>query len=171
MGCSNDSATTAESTESAGGSDAGTDVEETADAASDDSDDDDAAVSSSVDCEFLRDQTAQGALVGLQLIPQMTSQDQVGALKSGALTFDTEALLTYLTAAQGLAGTDTVFGDPASSIEQFIAATKAAQAILAIDGPVPDEQLAEYRALVGDTSEFIMRQAALGAALDEVCPS
>lgn len=123
-----------------------------------------------VDCALLKDPNAANGLVGLQLIPQITSQEQVDAVKTGPMSFDVDALLAYLTALRPLAGVNTeAFGDPGPAIEHYIASAEATKALLAVEGPVPQEQLDAYVALVGNPAEFIMGQAPIGAAIEEVC--
>jgi len=126
-------------------------------------------VAGDVDCAFLRDTDAANGLVGLQLMPQIRSQAQIDSVKTGPMSFDLDALAAYLTALRPLAGMETVLGDPGPVIEHYIASTEATKALLAIEGPVPQEQLDTYIALIGDPGEFIMGQAAIGAATDEVC--
>lgn len=125
-----------------------------------------------VDCVVLRDPDRVSSLVGLQLIPQMTTQSVIDSLKGGGgAPFDPDALVSYLEALRPLGGRDySPFGDPADDIERYITAAQAARKLLAIEGPVPQDQLDAYVVLVGDPVEFIGGQASIGAALDENCP-
>lgn len=124
-----------------------------------------------VDCAVLRDEDKLSSLVGLQLIPQMTRQSVIDTMRTSSAPIDPDAMLEYLEALRPLGGRDyEPFGDPADAIEHYITATIAARDLLAVDGPVPQEQLDAYVALVGDPAEFLRGQIAMGAALDETCP-
>jgi hypothetical protein len=125
-----------------------------------------------VDCAVLRDTDKVGSLIGLQLMPQMTSQSVIDTVKSGSAPFDPDALVEYLEALRPLGGREySPFGDPADEIERYITVAQAARDLLAVEGPVSPDQLNAYVALVGDPVTFLGGQAAIGAALDENCPA
>jgi hypothetical protein len=124
-----------------------------------------------VNCTVLRDIDKAGSLIGLQVIPQLTSQSVIDTVKTGSLAIDTDALIDYLEALRPLAGREyPPFGDPDDEIERYITAATAARELLADDGPVPQDQLDAYIALIGDPVEFVGGQAVIGAAIDENCP-
>jgi hypothetical protein len=155
---------------------AGTTAAETQDSSADSTDSTDsgtapAAVGTDdeVDCAYLTDEANQTALIGLQLIPQMTSQSTIDSIK-GTVDLRVDELLAYLDALRPLGGTEyEVFGDPADDIERYIEAANAAREILAVEGPIPQARLDAFVAMVGDVSTFIGGQASIGAALDEAC--
>jgi hypothetical protein len=123
-----------------------------------------------VDCAFLQDPAQADGLVGLQLIPQLTSQDLIDNVRDGLLTYDRDLLATYLEALRPLGGTDYPgFGDPADEIEFYIEAAAAADELLSTEGPVPQAELDAFLALVGPPADFIAGQVAIGGAIGEVC--
>jgi hypothetical protein len=124
-----------------------------------------------VDCPLLTDENRAGGLVLLQLIPQMTSPEQVESIKSLGVSPIDEAL-EYLEALRPLGGREYVpFGDPADDIERYIAAVTTSGELLDVDGPVSQADVDELLAIVGTTEGFIGAQAGIGFAIDETCGS
>lgn len=124
-----------------------------------------------IDCAMINDPGAQAPLFSIQIIAQIASQSQVDLIKSDLLAFDGPGLTAFLEGIKPLGGRDIPpFGDPADEIEFYLKATELATAIVAVEGPVPQEMFDELAAHNGDVQEFIMRQTSIAAAIDQACP-
>ncbi len=124
-----------------------------------------------IDCAVINDPVAQAPLFSIQIVAQLLSQGPVDLIKSGSLVFDGPGLTAFLEGIKPLGGHDIPpFGDPADEIEFYLKATELATAIVAVDGPVPQEMFDELAAHNGDVQEFIMRQTSIAAAIDQACP-
>lgn len=125
--------------------------------------------SASLDCEYLQDAARADGLVGLQIIPQLTSIEQFEAVRSGPLSFDAAALIDYLDRLEPLKDVESPLGDPDADIDFYREVARAVQPLLESPEPPTQEQVDAFMALVGEPGAFIGRQLSISGALGEAC--
>jgi hypothetical protein len=128
--------------------------------------------SGDVDCALLTSPQLVDGLVGLQIIPQLTSVDLVEQMRSadGVLKYDAEVLDRYLAAVQPLANHETrSFGTPAESIALLTAGATAARQLIESPEPVTQTQIDEMQKVVGPVDQWLAAQLPIGQAIEEVC--
>lgn len=117
-----------------------------------------------VDCTAIL--SAAEKLIGIQLLAQIATPENVESMKSiKALDFDT--LLTNLDTLHALDGVSTPLGSAKDAIDDYEAAAKAAKALFEMD-PVTQEAIDAYNdEHVVTLSQFLGKQIAISAAIDE----
>lgn len=125
-----------------------------------------------VDCAGIDSELTAAYAIDIQLLAQLRSQDTVDSVKEGVFVYDPDELEAALNSFKVLGGHGVAgLGDPQASIEFYLEANEKARAILAVDGPVPQEMFDDLVAFEGDLADFIGRQLPINAALSEACPS
>lgn len=120
------------------------------------------------DCAVLDDPETQTYLLGIQILAQLRSQDQVDGIKSGSLTYDPDGVKRVLELLKGLPS-DGTLGDPGPDLDFYLEANEKARAILAVDGPVPQEMFDDLIAFEGDIGSFLGHQLSINGAVGEAC--
>jgi hypothetical protein len=124
---------------------------------------DEAASGGDVDCDAI--ESSRDLLVGVQVLAQIRSQDQVDLIKEGTLAFDPDAFIAAMEEFRALGGVD-------DAVDVYVDAAGEAKVILANDGPVPQEDFDALEAITGPIDEvgsFLAHQATIGAAFSEAC--
>lgn len=119
-----------------------------------------------VDCTKMKAAAAQ--LIGIQLLAQLTTPENVASIKSQAMgNLDIDALLSALGDLHALDGVSSPFGDTKASIAAYEKAAKAAKALFAMN-PVTQAAIDAYnKDNVGTVADFLGKQVAISGAMGE----
>jgi hypothetical protein len=131
---------------------------------------DDTPPAGDIDCSIFDDEQFQVDMLGIQILAQLQSQSVVDTIKDGVLIYDPASMAITLEKLRVLAGHEVAgMGDPGEAVDFYLGANDIAAEILAVDGPVPQQLFDDLIAYEGDTADFLYRQVAFTAALDENC--
>jgi hypothetical protein len=117
-----------------------------------------------LDCAKLK--TAAGYLIGIQLLAQLTTPENVASVKS-MNSLDIVGLINALGDLHALDGVSSPFGDTKASIDAYEKAAKAAKALFEMN-PVTQAAIDAYnKDNVGTVSDFLGKQVAISGAMGE----
>lgn len=117
-----------------------------------------------VDCAKLK--TAAAQLIGIQLLAQLTTPENVASIKS-VNNLNLDALLSALGDLHALDSVSSPFGDTKASISAYEKAAKAAKALFAMN-PVTQAAIDTYnKDNVGTVADFLGKQVAISGAMGE----
>lgn len=122
----------------------------------------------SAECSALTDEALGVYGLGIQILAQLRSQNQVDLVRDGTLKYDPEAMESSLLALRGFNPVPGS-GEPSEAVDFYLGANDLAREILAIDGDVPQAKFDELIAYEGDLGNFIGRQLPINAAVSEAC--
>jgi hypothetical protein len=119
-----------------------------------------------VDCAAIL--AAAEALVGLQLLAQLTTPENVASIKSKQIgNLDLDKMLAALGTMHALDGYSSVLGDPKAAIDFYEKAAQAAKALFAME-PVTQAAIDAFnKENVGSVADFLGRQVAISGAVGE----
>jgi hypothetical protein len=118
----------------------------------------------SVDCTKLK--TAAGYLIGIQLLAQLTTPENVESVKS-MNSLDINGLITALGDLHALDSVSSPFGNAKASIDAYEKAAKAAKALFEMR-PVTQAAIDAYnKGNVGTVADFLGKQVAISGAMGE----
>lgn len=128
------------------------------------------AAGGSVDCSGITKDDAAKFLVWTQVLAQVTSPDNVAAIKAKQISdYTPEAMTALLGRLAVLKGHPAAgLADPADSLDFFAKANDLVAAMVAADAPT-SAQLAEYATATGGVAGVIGKQLPVNAALGQYC--